>query len=456
MLPILLIFGLCLFAAILIRGAHILWIKKQFRQPVVGLPFPVPAYWPQHRLWRFASPNFIAPHGKGINSGQALYHFSKLTPNVYKALDRIHDPSKVRNYDEILRRIANSAGIASAVDDDEVTRAAKTAVGTNFLAARLESAGHSVETNQAGPTQAWNALVDNNKVKLIGAICRSAVNTHLKNHPEVPVITVAEHADDFEDNPSVLCLDDISGEEILEATDDALVADVFDAHCPGADVRLVMGSLKYLTPVLSGHSDLTTALHHTAADLAGTKVGSWVGTKTFATLGGLVGGPIGAGVGAILGKIGGGIMGRWFAKEYKERELREACAALDSAIAEYGKAYLDGLNSKAESLQQAADKLRPGFSLLRFIAPTPGDVLRGQIRPAYERWSQACHLLASQMRQKIETEDGSEPRFQELGRELISSPPDEPVYSPRLSAAASNIRRTADRVDIERKKLGYK
>jgi hypothetical protein len=40
--------------------------------------------------------------------------------------------------------------------------------------------------------------------------------------------------------PSVLCLDDISGEEILEATDNVLVADVFDAHCSGADVRLVM------------------------------------------------------------------------------------------------------------------------------------------------------------------------------------------------------------------------
>jgi hypothetical protein len=456
MLPILLIIGLCLFAAIFIRGAHVWWIRRQFRKPVLGLPFPLPSYWPQHRIWRFADRSFISPTGEGINSGQALYHFSKLTPNVYKALDRIHDPSKICSYDEILSRIASAPGIVSAVDDDEMTRSVKTAVGTCFLAARLESAGHSVEMNQNEPKHGWNACVDGKKVKLIESLCRSVLEKHLRDHAEVPVITVAEHAVDFEDDPSVLCLEDISGEEILEATDDVLVADVFDAHCPGADVRLVMRSLKYLTPVLSGHSDLTTALHNTAADLAGTKIGSWAGTKTFATLGALLGGPIGAGVGAILGKIGGGIVGRWIAKEYKERDLREACTALDSAIAEYGKAYVDGLNSKAESLQQAADRLRSGFSLLRFIAPTPGDVLRGQIRPAYERWSQACHLLACQMRQKTETEEGSELRFQDLGRELLSSPPDEPVYSPRLSAAASNIRRTAERVEAERKKLGYK
>ncbi len=452
---IFILFGSCAVTGLFVRSLHYYYIRKQFHRPFAGIPDELKQAWARHRVWKFAKANVIEGTAIGINTGQILYHLSQIDDRVLAAIDRIHDPSRVNSYQEILAHISEKNDQGASVWEGAINNY-KGTVGEAFIAENLRASGHFVTMAASNSQEGWDAVVDGEHVNFKSGLGTQHIQEHLDRFPDIPVITVAEQADFFEDNPDVTCLQDVSGEQIADATESTMESAIgmgdFDIDIPL--VTLALSSTRHFTPVFQGTSDIGTAVKYTAADTAGVGFGAAAGAKAGALIGAF-GGPPGAAIGTVLGGIVGVMGGRHLAKSFKETALREALATIDMQIAEYSKAYIDGLYQKAIALEGSAKKLRRKFSIVRFFAPTPGDLMRSDLRHAYRNWANACRELAGTLRMRAIAGDDESPNFASLGRDLLGNPPEESVYSKAVAEVLCAIRNTANQIQQEKLKLGY-
>jgi hypothetical protein len=453
---IIILFGSCAVTGLFVRSLHYYYIRKQFNRPFAGIPDELKQAWAKHRVWKFSKANAIEGSAIGINTGQTLYHLSQIDDRVLTAIDRIYDPTKVNSYQEILAHISEKNDQGASVWEGAIN-SYKGTVGEAFIAENLRASGHFVTMAESNSQEGWDAVVDGEKVNFKSGLGTEHIQEHLDRFPDIPVVTVAEQADFFGDNPDVTCLQDVSGEQIADATGSTMESAIemgdFDIDIPL--VTLALSSARHFTPVFRGTSnDIGTAVKYTAADTAGVGFGAAAGAKAGALIGAF-GGPPGAAIGAVIGGIVGVMGGRHLAKSFKETALREAIATIDMQIAGYSKAYIDGLYQKAIALEGSANGLRRPFSIVRVFAPTPGDVLRSDMRHAYRKWAKACRALAETLRRRAIAGDNEPPDFNSLGRDLLANPPEESVYSRAVSAVLCAIRSTANRIQQEKLKLGY-
>jgi hypothetical protein len=413
----------------------------------------VPEFWREDRLWKFARES-VVPHGAiGINTVQALYHFNQIDPNVLSAIDRIFDPSKVNSYDEILTHLASKKADGATAWQGAISKY-KGELGEKLMSMKLEAAGHLVVLAESTNQEGWDCLVDGEKVNFKVGLNPNQINEHLERFPDVQVITVSEHSLAFQDNPDVICLEDVSGEQIQSITESAMSSSL-DSTAFGLKIPLLtlaLSAIKHFSPVLKGHSKVSVALQYTAADTVGVGMGVAAGAKAGA-IAGSFGGPLLAAVGGILGGLGGALGGRWLAAQFKERDLNVAVKTLEVHVANHAKAYIRGLHNKKSALLEMSQKITRSFSLYRFFVPTPGDVWRSEIRYAYQKWASSCAHLAEKLEKESlgDVNDG----YLKLGRRILSQPLDEPVFSAALSRLSHQIADTCEKIDMERKRLGY-
>lgn len=441
--------------AVLVNRLQLHFIRKQFRKPFPGLSPDLAHAWAKNRLWTFASGNIVFGSTFGVNTGQALYHLSQIDPRVLAAIDKIYDPSQVNSYRQILSHLGDKHDAGATVWQGAVSNY-KGRVGEDFLAEHLRELGHLVIPAESTNQEGWDALVDGQPVNFKAGLGTDHIKEHLDRFPDIPVITVAEHAETFASISQVTCLDGVSGHDIAEVTQDTMKSAI-DLNDIGFDlpfISMAISSARNFSPVLKGHSDFGTALKNTAADTAGVGFGAAGGAKAGAVIGAFAG-PLGAAAGAILGGLGGAIGGRLLAKNFKEKNLREAVALFEQKVADYGRAYINGLHIKANALDSAASKMKRRLNLLRIVAPTPGDVLRWDIRRAYRNWARTCRVHAQTLTMQSIPEGSTEPAFIAIGQRILGVSPEEPVYNQKIEACIKHVKDAAECIRAEKLRLGY-
>jgi len=431
------------------------FIRRQFRKPFPGLSPDLAQAWANSRLWKFASRNAVVGSTVGVNTGQALYHLSQIDPRVLDAIDTIYDPSQVNSYQQILSHLADKHDAWATVWQGAVS-SYKGRVGEEFLAEHLRAAGHLVVPAESTGQEGWDALVDGQPVNFKAGLGTDHIQEHLDRFPDIPVITVAEHSEAFSSTPQVTCLEGVSGHDIAEATQDTMESaiDLGDFGFDLPFITMAIASARNFSPVLEGHSDFGTALKHTAADTAGVGFGAAGGAKAGAIIGAFAV-PLGAAAGAILGGLGGAIGGKLLAKNFKEKNLREAVALFEQRVSDYGRAYLDGLYIKANALDSAASNMKRRLSLFRMVAPTPGDILRSDVTRAYKHWARACRAKAQTLTRQAIPDGATEPAFIVIGQRILSVTPEEPVYNQTIETCIKRIKDALECIRSEKLRLGY-
>lgn len=387
--------------AMVVRARRLRSIREQLNQPFDDLPPELVDSWKQHRLWQYAPDNFVVGGTVAFTTGKALFHLNRIDGSVLDAVDKIYQPGVENSFTEIVGHLRDTAGGSGAAWSGAVS-AYKGRLGEDYMAEYLDVAGHHVEMATATNQEGWDAVVDGQLVNFKAGLGVDHIEEHLERFPEIPVITVAEQSTAFVDNEMVTCLDRVSGEEIVEATDNALTSMV-EATNFGLDipvVTLALSAVRNFKPLLSGYSDLGTATINAATDSAGIGIGGAAGAKTGALIGAVVG-PLGMFAGTIAGGLIGAMSGGAIAKGFKQKSLVKVKTAYQERVQNYEKTYTAALEAKATSLEQAAQSYQREFSLRRFFWPMPSDLLRDELNATYLNWASDCRKYAAELNKQM-------------------------------------------------------
>ncbi|OGR13013.1 MAG: hypothetical protein A2341_28145 [Deltaproteobacteria bacterium RIFOXYB12_FULL_58_9] len=391
--------------------------------------------------------------GAAVTTLEAWIELSQIEPGVLDAIDRVHAGGDPQTYAELVGRVeaasTNDASLAGLVS------LYKGHYGEVLVAHELAANGHLIEFADAPNQAGWDLLVDGQQVQVKAGLDAGSITDHLERYPDVPVITVAEHADLAAGLENVTALEGVSGEAIQTATEETLdgvdgLADIGGAF--PIFTALISGG-KNIKLLAQSKTDIGTALRNTTVDTVGVGGGGFLGAKSGGILGAVIGGPIGAAVGGVLGGIGGAILGRWGAKRFREADLREAQEELERRIGIYAEQYIEALDAKSSSLAERSVRTRPG--LLARLWPSYGTRTRSWIARHYRLWANRCRQNARDLRQQINAEKITKDTVSKVGRELLGEDKvHEPVFSASLQKTTNAIEKAGNRVLRERQKLG--
>ncbi len=382
--------------------------------------------------------------GAVVTLADGLFALDRIDPELMTAIDRSHGASGIA-FDDLVERVERAHEGGSEVWEGLLSNY-KGYLGEHRLAVELEARGHVVELADTSNQEGWDALVDGQPVQFKVGLDTGGIEAHLEAHPDIPVITVAEHASGFADHADVDALVPVSGQEIHETTQAGLegVEDLGDLPLDFPLVTAVFSGKRHFGAVVRGDSDGLTAFKRTMTDTALVGGGAMAGAKAGAVVGAL-GGPLGMIIGAVLGGFGAGRYARRFANNINQAELRrleceldgleQAQRGLENAYAEI---HQKALASKAAVLHGRAAVLRPGWSFW----PSTQDVARAQVARRYREWALHCSGSA-----------GGRPT--DAGREPVFSAQLNDSWS-RVCGAFEQLAALANDVDREGRSLGIR
>lgn len=428
-------------------------IKENLQKPLKELPAELKALWEKNRIWKFASENSVLLGTGGFTAAQALFHLHRMDNQVFDAIDTIYQPGVENNFNNIVTHLHELDSKVSGALKGGI-EVYKGQLGEVYMAEYLSNAGHNVEladtTNQAG----WDAIVDGQMINFKSGANADHIQEHIEKYPDIPVITVSEQSANFIDNEMVVCLEGVSGQYIEQTTQDA-VDSVLDATNLGFDIPIVtlgLATAKNFKTVMHGHNDIGTAAIYTVSETTGIGLGAMGGAK-IGTLIGSFGGPLGMAIGTIICGIAGGRTGRQIVKMFKERKLRRAIANQENAVANYGKAYTEGLFEKASSLQLMGDKYNQPSSFWRWLRPQPSDLIQQEIYKCYVHWSEACFAKAQSFEKETKK---NKDNYKTIGNKVFFDAPQEAVYSSQIQKAFNKIREEIEIIIQEKNRLGLR
>ncbi len=380
--------------------------------------------------------------GAVVTLADGLFALDRIDPELMTAIDRSHGASGIA-FDDLVERVERAHEGGSEVWEGLLSNY-KGYLGEHRLAVELEARGHVVELADTSNQEGWDALVDGQPVQFKVGLDTGGIEAHLEAHPDIPVITVAEHAGVFADQADVDALLPVSGEEVHQATEAGLegIEDIGDLPLDFPLVTAVFSGKRHFGAVARGDSDGTTALQRTMTDTAVVGGGAMAGAKAGAAVGAL-GGPVGAIVGAVLGGLAAGRYARRFANEINQAELRRlekrlfrrqwVQRRLEDA---YANSHQQALAAKAAVLNRRAAAL----SSSRSFWPSMREIAREHVARRYREWALHCSGSA-----------GGRP----------TDPGREPAFSAQLSDAWSSVcggferlAALANEVDREGRSLG--
>jgi|688.fasta_scaffold189410_3 hypothetical protein len=447
-------------AVVVFGGLYgIQWFRftRHLARPAEGIAPEVLNVWKSDRLHSFLNRNAETGAAGAISIGHAIFHLSRIDSSVMEAVDRIYEPERVNSFRDLVNHLEAKQSAGEAAWDGAIN-SYKGAFGETLLAEQLRMQGHYVELASDTSNPGFDAWVDGQPTQFKAGLGARDILEHRAQNPDIPVVTVTEHADRFADDPMVDCLDTVSGHTVEETTSDALESAIgIDDFVKGIPlVTAAISGFRNFRPVIAGHSDFATAARYTLADTAGVGIGGAVGAKMGACIGMSLG-PIGAAIGAAIGGIGGAIGGRYAASAYKNRDLVAAKTALSEALARYPDAYVDALCKKTLALKCSAKRLHPKFRWASLVSLSIGDVVRSQGARALRKWAKHCSEIAECLRKRIaatRAPESSKETVEAVAVELVTAGLPEQVFSRRLLAVTSSIKAAGEVVTLELKKLG--
>lgn len=429
------------------RQVRIAKLRRGLDQPLDDVPPELQQRWFQDPV--------IAGAG-AITAVDAVWALSQVDPRVLDAIDFAHGSKAFQSYPELVHHVEDVVGRGDAALTGMVSQY-KGYFGELAVADHLRAQGHLVEMSTSPNEAGVDAVVDGQPVQIKSGLESSAVTEHLEKYPDVPVITVAEHAEVFDGAEMVTVLPDVSG-AALEASTRETLDGIGDLSEVGFDFPLITAAISGATNIAAvarGTRDLETALEFTGADTVGVGGGGFVGAKTGGLAGAAVAGPFGAAVGAVLGAVGGSVAGRKLAKLFKERGLRAARTELNTTLAELPEAFGEALARKEHALMLRAWEASPRGGL-RWMWPTQPWLLRREIAARYRRWAKSCGRVRGELAEVAQQAmRGGLEQSSALGGALLQGGLGEPVFSGRLQALAARAKAAAERVQAELRRLGY-
>ncbi len=435
--------GLVFLAA---RSAHVGSLRRQLERQLADVPPDLAKRWTRDPVIAGVA---------GVTAIDAIHGLSQIDPSVLEAIDAAHGAKAFESYPELVEHVQDVAGRGDAAFSGMVSQY-KGYLGEQAVAEHLRAQGHHVEMPDAPNEAGIDAWVDGQPVQIKSGLDASGISEHLERYPDVPVITVAEHADAFAGEEMVTVLPEVSGATLEATTTETLqgIEGVGDFALDIPIITAVISGATNIYRVARGDSDIGTAAEFTAADTIGVGFGGVAGAKAGALAGSFLG-PIGAAVGAIGGGIGGALFGRQLSGLFKERKLRAAQKDLRTALMEIPRAHLEALESKEWALEQHARSVQPR-GLWPWLWPNGGWVVRRKIADRYRAWAWRCRVAASRLNGEIYAAAGSagQDGVAELGQRLLQGGAREPVFSARLQGLVTRMGEAVERINVELRKLG--
>lgn len=456
---------------------YLLWflrlssIRKQLRQPLRDVPLALVATWydavpdSARARWGKDAAESEGSEDPGLSTIEILFHLSRIER---KQLATWQPPKVPTSFDEVVGEFdapsgtrseahsdggANSrVGARSAVSSNEELRHfAERHPGEQLLAEQLRQQGHDVQMvdPQQQPCQelaGWSAEVDGHEARLLASEEPGNVDAFLKARPDVHVVTVADHSEQFIDHALVLTLDqvtlaqiqqgqavtaiastnsnEISAEVVAVAVDEqasdaettlAAISNVGNLVVRQAGNPLLTTAFRSAQLAASGDKDWLSAAKHGLADQAGPAMGGWAGARAGAIAGGFFG-PLGAAAGGWLGGLLGKKMGASVATQQTHKKLKRLMAKQEGFLAALPAASRDALTAQAAHLQAVAKEIAPPSE--KSLWPGPGLIARREVARQYFAWSKRVLTRAGKLDDWLKTKPAKS-RLASRGQKLL-------------------------------------
>ena len=435
------------FGVVVIRALRIISVSGNMDKPLEGLPDELQERW---------SHDPVVLGSVGVTAIDAIYHLSQIDSRVLDAIDYSKGSLSFDSYNDLVNQVQDVFGrgpdaVAGLVNLN------KGFLGELTITDHLRTQGHFVTMPNIPNEPGVDAWVDGNPVQIKSGLNPAGISTHLEKYPDIPVITVGEHAEVFANEEMVTALPEISGTALESLTENTLegIDELADVGGDIPIVTAVISGTRNFHRVYKGDSDVLTALEFTASDTIGIGGGIFAGAKAGLIVGGAVGGPWGAAIGSIAGSIGGSIFGRGLSKYWKERGLRDARRRLQTSLAKLPEEYIAGLRTKIGALQIQEQRVKPsGFR--SWLWPDQDWVVRSRIANQYKLWAERCRNLQVSLHERaiIAKQSGQED-LALLGQEILQDGFEEPVFTSGLQGLSPQISASIDEVTKELRKHGW-
>lgn len=379
------------------------------------------------------------PDGLLVAAGTAttvdvLYHLWLLDPRVLDALEAAHSDA-LDSWPALVDAL-RTAQVHDAAWEGAVQRI-KGYTGEQLLAEALRDQGHVVELAATPNQEGWDALVDGQPVQFKAGLDPGGIEAHLAAHPDIPIVTVAEHAEAYGDVEGVVVLD-VSGQTVQDLTRDTLeaAASMPDAVFDLPVITLMVSGGRNTMRALRGHRSPREALVQTVVDTASVGIGAATGGKAGFVIGGGVLGPLGAALGMLAGGLGGTLLGRRVARLRDRRFLRRARRELSRALREFVPAYLEAHRHQVAHLEAQAKRLLESTRWIDHLLPRAGKGYRVALATRLRGRARALRRAGWRLRWQALTSWWRLPHTGGRWRSEFV-----PLYSPRLLEVEARIRK---------------
>ena len=221
------------------RGVHVGSLRRQLERRLVDVPPDLAKRWTRDPVILGAA---------GVTAIDAIHGLSQIDPGVLDAIDAAHGAKAFESYPELVAHVEGVAGRGDAAFGGMVSQY-KGYLGEQTVAEHLRAQGHHVVMPDTPNEAGIDAWVDGQPVQIKSGLDAGGITEHLERYPDVPVITVAEHADAFADEDMVTALPEVSG-AALEATTAETLQGIEEFGDFALDIPII-------TAVISGATNIT-------------------------------------------------------------------------------------------------------------------------------------------------------------------------------------------------------
>lgn len=452
-------------------------LERAWRRPLSGVPPQLALLWDSQDPRKRAATPDAGQKPPELSAVDVLFHLSRLDR---RQMARFHPRTLPTSFEQLLGQFEPK---------DSTTSQREPAVAERLLAQQLSYDGHDVafeaphgpdsptREEQAPGCDAW---VDGLHVRLVASGDRTVVQQCLDRVPQV-VVTVADHAAAFAEQPRVVALSEVTHAEITQAAEAG--SHPRGEPAPAGDTRLAVeprpqeptastaqrtdeatNSFAQIGSLIVSQA-IPPALYtaYRTAQLASKGDGSWLAAakgelvdSAASSLGGWAGGAV---LGAILGPVGmvaGGLIGGLLGSKLvagmttnsREKRLRELLAEQQALLAKVPPLAARALADQARHLGAVASELaqgKGGFELW----PGAEKVGREQLAIEYRRWQRRVAKRERRLRAQLKEKTSSE-RESARGAQLLS---DGLPWSKELLELRGELVRLGPKIEAERARL---
>ena len=304
----------------------------------------------------------IAP--PAISTFDVLYNMLKNAPHCLRGIDHLHHAQHFSNLGDLMDFLKSSV-LPEHFDGAawrSVIHKNKGYTGEEVAFDHLQASGHHVERAVSGTQSGHDAIVDGHLYNIKVTDNPAYIGDHLREHPNVDVITNSEMGNAFAADPHVHIDHALSAQDVFHGTADTFggihdMGSLFH-HIPL--ITMAHSGARNTRSVLAGRKTVTDAATHTAIDTASVGVGGFGGAK-LGLLVGLALAPVTGGLSAIIatagctlaGTVGGVFAGRSIGSWFKARHLRELQRLIEKDAAILRTAFLSSVDEIVEAFRRS-------------------------------------------------------------------------------------------------------